>query len=163
MMIWHLAWQPSQAAADHAAAAGRRILRERLGGDSGGEDDNEPGPSGPGDNGACEYDEASGRWFSGAGECPVEPDVSFADAVRSRACWLAGLLALQSCSGFILSRNEALLQDHPVIVYFLTMLVGAGENAGNQASVRVIRGLGEFPGGRGGIGGNHSPLSSPSL
>ena len=93
----------------------------------------------------------------------MEPDVSFADAVRSRACWLAGLLALQSCSGFILSRNEALLQDHPVIVYFLTMLVGAGENAGNQASVRVIRGLGEFPGGRGGIGGNHSPLSSPSL
>jgi Mg/Co/Ni transporter MgtE len=27
------------------------------------------------------------------------------------------------------------------VVYFLTMLVGAGGNAGNQASVRVIRGL----------------------
>jgi hypothetical protein len=25
---------------------------------------------------------------------------------------------------------------HPVIIYFLTMLVGAGGNAGNQASVR---------------------------
>jgi Mg/Co/Ni transporter MgtE len=28
-----------------------------------------------------------------------------------------------------------------VVFYFLTMLVGAGGNAGNQASVRVIRGL----------------------
>jgi Mg/Co/Ni transporter MgtE len=43
---------------------------------------------------------------------------------------------MQSFSGIILSRNEALLVDHPVIVYFLTMLVGAGGNAGNQASVR---------------------------
>mmetsp|Transcript_40285 Transcript_40285/g.60427 ORF Transcript_40285/g.60427 Transcript_40285/m.60427 type:complete len:416 (-) Transcript_40285:227-1474(-) len=73
--------------------------------------------------------------------CPVEPDVSFTDAFKSRAYWLVGLLALQSCSGFILARNEELLQAHPVIVYFLTMLVGAGGNAGNQASVRVIRGL----------------------
>ena len=38
-------------------------------------------------------------------------------------------------------RDEALLQDHPTIIYFLTMLVGAGGNAGNQASVRVIRGM----------------------
>lgn len=73
--------------------------------------------------------------------CPVEPDVSFADALRDRAYWLCGLLAMQSLSGFILARNEALLQSHPVIIYFLTMLVGAGGNAGNQASVRVIRGL----------------------
>ena len=43
---------------------------------------------------------------------------------------------MQSLSGIILSRNEALLADHPVIIYFLTMLVGAGGNAGNQASVR---------------------------
>mmetsp|Transcript_26068 Transcript_26068/g.36763 ORF Transcript_26068/g.36763 Transcript_26068/m.36763 type:complete len:449 (-) Transcript_26068:429-1775(-) len=75
------------------------------------------------------------------GTCPIEPDVSFMDALRDRAYWLVGLLALQSCSGIILSRNEELLQTHPVIVYFLTMLVGAGGNAGNQASVRVIRGL----------------------
>lgn len=71
----------------------------------------------------------------------MEPDVTFKDALKSRAYWLVGLLALQSCSGFILSQNEALLQEHPVIIYFLTMLVGAGGNAGNQASVRVIRGL----------------------
>ena len=61
--------------------------------------------------------------------------------MKSRAIWLVGLLAFQSCSGFILARNEALLQDHPALVYFLTMLVGAGGNAGNQSAVRVIRGL----------------------
>jgi len=75
------------------------------------------------------------------GTCPLEPDVSFKDALRDRAYWLVGLLVLQSMSGFILARNELLLQTHPVIIYFLTMLVGAGGNAGNQASVRVIRGL----------------------
>jgi len=51
------------------------------------------------------------------------------------------LLTLQSMSGFILQRNEELLQTHPIIIYFLTMLVGAGGNAGNQAAVRVIRGI----------------------
>lgn len=70
------------------------------------------------------------------GACPLEPDVSFKDALRDRAYWLVGLLALQSMSGFILARNEELLQTHPVIIYFLTMLIGAGGNAGNQASVR---------------------------
>lgn len=74
-------------------------------------------------------------------ECPIEPSISFGEALRDRAYWLVGLLMLQSFSGIILSRNEALLADHPVIIFFLTMLVGAGGNAGNQASVRVIRGL----------------------
>uniref|UniRef100_A0A6U3RF58 SLC41A/MgtE integral membrane domain-containing protein n=1 Tax=Ditylum brightwellii TaxID=49249 RepID=A0A6U3RF58_9STRA len=65
----------------------------------------------------------------------------FSDVVKDRASWLVGLLVLQSCSSFILKNNEQLLQNHTVIVQFLTMLVGAGGNAGNQASVRVIRGL----------------------
>ena len=70
----------------------------------------------------------------------------------------------QSCSSFILSSFAELLQRHTVIVFFLTMLVGAGKaslrprsykagacwlplvwasggNAGNQAAVLVIRGL----------------------
>lgn len=91
----------------------------------------------------CEYDEDRNKWIpgNGVGECPIEPNISFADALKSRAYWLVGLLALQSCSGFILAKNELLLQNHPVIIYFLTMLVGAGGNAGNQASVRVIRGI----------------------
>lgn len=58
------------------------------------------------------------------GACPLEPNLSFAEAMRDRSFWLVGLLAFQSCSGFILSRNEALLETHPVIIYFLTMLVG---------------------------------------
>jgi hypothetical protein len=70
------------------------------------------------------------------GTCPIEPDISFRAALKDRAYWLVGLLTLQSMSGFILARNEELLQTHPVIVYFLTMLVGAGGNAGNQAAVR---------------------------
>lgn len=56
-----------------------------------------------------------------------------------RSAWLIGLLIFQSCSSFILSSNESLIQKHPNIIYFLTMLVGAGGNAGNQATVRVIR------------------------
>jgi hypothetical protein len=68
--------------------------------------------------------------------CPLEPTISFGEALRDRAYWLVGLLVMQSLSGIILVRNEALLADHPVIIYFLTMLVGAGGNAGNQASVR---------------------------
>lgn len=74
-------------------------------------------------------------------ECPLEPTVSFGEALRDRAYWLVGLLIMQSLSGIILSRNELLLANHPVIIYYLTMMVGAGGNAGNQASVRVIRGI----------------------
>ena len=61
--------------------------------------------------------------------------------IKERGGWLIGLLFLQSCSSFIIQYNEQFLQNHMVIVQFLTMLVGAGGNAGNQASVRVIRGL----------------------
>jgi hypothetical protein len=60
----------------------------------------------------------------------------FAKNVWDRAGWLVGLLVLQSMSSFILARNEVLLQEHTIIIRFLTMLVGAGGNAGNQASVR---------------------------
>ena len=48
------------------------------------------------------------------GACPIEPDVSFGEALRDRAYWLVGLLILQSCSGIILAQNEALLTNHPV-------------------------------------------------
>jgi hypothetical protein len=46
--------------------------------------------------------------------CPVEPSISFSEALRDRAYWLVGLLILQSGSGIILARNEALLANHPV-------------------------------------------------
>ena len=70
------------------------------------------------------------------GTCPLEPAISFGEALRDRAYWLVGLLVMQSLSGIILASNEALLANHPEIVYYLTMMVGAGGNAGNQASVR---------------------------
>ena len=78
---------------------------------------------------------------SGNFSCPLEPQITFVQSLFDRGGWLIGLLVFQSCSSFILSANEELLRNHPSIVYFLTMLVGAGGNAGNQAAVRVIRGL----------------------
>ena len=72
---------------------------------------------------------------------PSHRQMTFLQALTDRAGWLVGLLVFQSLSSFILSRNESLLQQHTVIIHFLTMLVGAGGNAGNQASVGVVRGI----------------------
>mmetsp|Transcript_11028 Transcript_11028/g.25672 ORF Transcript_11028/g.25672 Transcript_11028/m.25672 type:complete len:436 (-) Transcript_11028:127-1434(-) len=63
------------------------------------------------------------------------------EQIPERAGWLIGLMFLQSCSSFIIAYNEKLLSNHMVIVQFLTMLVGAGGNAGNQAAVNAIRSL----------------------
>jgi hypothetical protein len=72
---------------------------------------------------------------------PDESTAEFLQGAASRGSWLVGLLAAQSLSSLVLENNEVVIQKHPVIVFFLTMLVGAGGNAGNQAAVRVIRGL----------------------
>lgn len=58
-----------------------------------------------------------------------------------RGKWLLGLLVLQSSSSLILDRYQDLLKEHVVVVLFLTMLVGAGGNAGNQSAIKVIRAL----------------------
>lgn len=63
----------------------------------------------------------------------------FLRRVTSRVTWLAGLLFLQSLSSFVLEANTQTIEEHPTVVFFLTMLVGAGGNAGNQAAVSVIR------------------------
>ena len=55
--------------------------------------------------------------------------------------WLLGLLVLQSMSSIVLDFYSQLLKDHLVVTLFLTMLVGAGGNAGNQSAIKVIRGL----------------------
>ena len=52
---------------------------------------------------------------------------------------LAGLLFLQSCSSLVLSSYADFIQQHVIVTLYLTMLVGAGGNAGNQAAVLVIR------------------------
>jgi cation transporter-like permease len=66
---------------------------------------------------------------------------SFFYSYFDRMSWLVGLMIFQSFSSVILASNEELLQSHPVFVNFLTVLVGAGGNAGSQATVRVIRGI----------------------
>ena len=59
----------------------------------------------------------------------------------SRGRWLLGLLVLQSSSSFVLDKYTHLIQKHLVVTLFLTMLVGAGGNAGNQSAIKVIRGM----------------------
>lgn len=59
----------------------------------------------------------------------------------SRGRWLLGLLVLQSSSSFVLDKYTRLIQEHIVVTLFLTMLVGAGGNAGNQSAIKVIRGM----------------------
>jgi Mg/Co/Ni transporter MgtE len=68
------------------------------------------------------------------------------NVVWNRTSVLVSLLLLQSLSQFILEMYETLISKHVIIPLFLTMLVGAGGNAGNQATVRAITGLasGEF-------------------
>ena len=61
--------------------------------------------------------------------------------LKERVSVLAGLMVVQSLSGMILARFEDMIQKHVVVTLFLTMLVGAGGNAGNQSTVNVIRGL----------------------
>ena len=71
---------------------------------------------------------------------------SILGTVWHRLSILISLLLLQSLSQLILERYESLLSDHVIVPLFLTMLVGAGGNAGNQSAVRSITGLvsGEF-------------------
>ncbi|CAF0738097.1 unnamed protein product [Rotaria sordida] len=61
--------------------------------------------------------------------------------IFSRVCLLSLLLILQSGSSFILQSFSELISRHILITMYLTMLVGAGGNAGNQAAVLVIRRL----------------------
>ena len=63
------------------------------------------------------------------------------DEAWARGTWLLGLLVLQSSSSVVLERYSDLVKDHIEITLFLTMLVGAGGNAGNQSAISVIRGL----------------------
>jgi len=61
--------------------------------------------------------------------------------VTSRATCLILLLLLQSSSSMILEHFQLLMRTHPRIIIFLTMLVGAGGNAGCQSAVQVVRQL----------------------
>ena len=60
---------------------------------------------------------------------------------RHRLGWLLLLLLLQSSSSVVLKYFETLIIDRPVIILFLTMLVGTGGNAGSQSTVLAIRNI----------------------
>lgn len=66
---------------------------------------------------------------------------AFMADLQSRASVLVSLMVVQSLSGMILSNFEELIKEHVVVTLFLTMLVGAGGNAGNQATVSLIQRL----------------------
>ena len=80
-----------------------------------------------------------------ASEAPTDYTVidtaSVSAVVWQRTSVLVSLLLLQSLSQFILESFETLISHHVIIPLFLTMLVGAGGNAGNQSAVRAITGL----------------------
>mmetsp|Transcript_40562 Transcript_40562/g.108828 ORF Transcript_40562/g.108828 Transcript_40562/m.108828 type:complete len:215 (+) Transcript_40562:61-705(+) len=61
--------------------------------------------------------------------------------VFSRGTWLVALLTLQSASSLVLVYFEKVVREHIVLTLFLTMLVGAGGNAGAQSAVKMIRDL----------------------
>lgn len=61
--------------------------------------------------------------------------------VWQRLSVLVTLLLLQSASQLVLELYEDMIAANVVIPLFLTMLIGAGGNAGNQAAVYAISGL----------------------
>lgn len=79
------------------------------------------------------------RLDDNAGEKEKPPQET--NNILSRVCLLSSLLILQSGSSFILQSFSDLISRHILITMYLTMLVGAGGNAGNQAAVLVIRRL----------------------
>eukprot|EP00746_Dinoflagellata_sp_MGD_P151821 gnl/MRDRNA2_/MRDRNA2_83262_c0_seq1.p1 gnl/MRDRNA2_/MRDRNA2_83262_c0~~gnl/MRDRNA2_/MRDRNA2_83262_c0_seq1.p1 ORF type:complete len:312 (+),score=57.67 gnl/MRDRNA2_/MRDRNA2_83262_c0_seq1:84-1019(+) len=58
-----------------------------------------------------------------------------------RLTWLLVMLIFQSVSSIILEDFSNMLKEHPSIIYFLTMIVGAGGNVGGQSVVLMVRNL----------------------
>ena len=57
--------------------------------------------------------------------------------IQIRTPWLLFLLLLQSFSALIMGRFDDIFQRHIVIALFVTMIIGAGGNAGNQPGVML--------------------------
>ncbi len=66
---------------------------------------------------------------------------TFIGDILDRFSLLATLMVFQSLSSFILSSFQHFIETHIFVTLYLTMLVGAGGNAGNQSAVMVIRGM----------------------
>ena len=78
---------------------------------------------------------------AGAHAGSADADMGVVDTVRVRLPLLLGLMVFQSLSSFILSGYAHFIKQHVIVTLYLTMLVGAGGNAGNQAAVNMIRRL----------------------
>lgn len=78
-----------------------------------------------------------------AGEAVAVVDASetTSDEFWPRCVILAAMLLLQSFSSYILADFGSLLSRQPSLIYFLTMLVGLGGNAGGQSVVLAVRRL----------------------
>ena len=61
--------------------------------------------------------------------------------ILHRSVWLVSLMLFQSISSLIMGKYDAMIRNHAIISFFLTMLTGTGGNAGNQSATLVIRGL----------------------
>jgi len=62
-----------------------------------------------------------------------------------RCGWLMGLLLIQSISSAVLQNFEVLIQQHTSVMFFLTMLIGAGGNAGSQSCILMLRAVAKYP------------------
>lgn len=74
-------------------------------------------------------------------EATAAEEVGDLEKFWPRIAWLVTLLVIQSLVSIILQRFQGIVQHHPVVLYYLTMLIGTGGNAGSQSTVLVIRGL----------------------
>jgi len=95
-------------------------------------------PQGTTSKGSPRDEELEGE--SQASENPVVDFTSqevFAE-VWERGKWLVALLIVQSIASMVLSQFEQLIKEHVVIALFLTMLIGAGGNAGGQTVAKCI-------------------------
>jgi magnesium transporter len=64
------------------------------------------------------------------------------DVVRRRGVWLLLLIVVNTITGTIIARNEALLTGELLILAaFIPLLIGTGGNVGAQSATVVIRGL----------------------
>ncbi len=85
-----------------------------------------------------ELEEELARMQRASGDADASAEVESIHKLEDRMSWLVGLLILQSFSSIILSHFHTLIETHESIIFFLTMLVGAGGNAGGQSVVMAV-------------------------
>mmetsp|Transcript_50595 Transcript_50595/g.120484 ORF Transcript_50595/g.120484 Transcript_50595/m.120484 type:complete len:232 (+) Transcript_50595:2-697(+) len=81
------------------------------------------------------------RDHQGQGEMPDISKLSVVGEIVTRGRWLFVLMVFQSGSSIVLQHYEKLVREHLVLTLFLTMLVGAGGNAGAQSAMGAIKDL----------------------